>query len=341
VAPNVLIVRFSSIGDLILTTPLLRAIRRRHPDARITFVVREDLADTLRHNPRITELVTWRRGTPLAPLAHRLRQERWTHRLDLHGSLRSRLLRLMVGGRWWGYPKHRIRRQLLILTHRRLGGALGPVAERYFAAARDLDVTPDGGPAEFFTTPDGEQSAAELLGEHHLGEGRALIAIAPGAAHFTKRWPERHWVQFVRDLGADRDLIVLGGKAEERLGAELASLAAGRAISVAGRFTHDQNAAVLKRSLLLVAGDTGLLHLATAVGTPVVGLYGPTVEEFGFFPYRARAATLQLDLPCRPCSAQGGPVCPLEHHHCLEQLEPPRVLDALVRLTAVAPPEDR
>ena len=99
-APNILIVRFSSIGDLLLTTPLLRAIRARHPDSRITCVVRQDLADTLRHNPRIDELVTWHHGSPLSDLAHTLRQQRWTHRLDLHCSLRSYRLRSMVGGRW-------------------------------------------------------------------------------------------------------------------------------------------------------------------------------------------------------------------------------------------------
>jgi lipopolysaccharide heptosyltransferase II len=335
VAPNILIVRFSSIGDLILTTPLLRAIRTRHPEARITFVVREDMADTLRHNPRITRLITWRRGTPLGVLAAELRKESWTHRLDLHGSLRSMALRLRVGGRWTTYPKHRLRRKLLIMSHRRLGGSLDHVADRYFHAARGLDVTPDGGPPEFFTTAAAEAEVQAMLAAHHVGEGRPLIAVASGAAHFTQRWPERHWRAFLRELGAGSDVVVLGGKAEERFGAELASAARGRSINVAGLFTHDQNGALLKRAAVLVGGDTGLLHLATAVGTPVVGLYGPTVEEFGFFPYHAVAAPVQLDLDCRPCSSQGGPACPLGHHRCLEQLEPAAVRQAAERMVAL------
>lgn len=328
-ALNILIVRFSSIGDLLLTTPLLRAIRTRHPDSRITVVVREDMADTLRHNPRIDEIVTWRRGTPLQLLADRLREESWTHRLDLHCSLRSYALRWLVGGRWTGYPKHRVRRKLLIMTHRRRGGALGHVAERYFAAARDLDVTPDDGSLEFFTSPDGEARAANFLAEQQLGADRPLIAMAPGAAHFTKRWPEARWVRLVKQLGPDRDIVVLGGKAEESVAGAIADAARGRSASAAGRFSHDVNAAILRRAQCLVVGDTGLLHLATAVGTPVVGIYGPTVEEFGFFPYHARAIVLQHDLDCRPCSSQGGPKCPLGHHNCLVQLEPAEVLSAI------------
>ena len=124
-------------------------------------------------------------------------------------------------------------------------------------------------------------------------------------------------------------MVVLGGKAEERVGYEIADVAPGRAVSAAGQFGHDTNAAILKRAKLLIVGDTGLLHLATAVGTPVIGLYGPTVEAFGFFPYHARAVALQHDLPCRPCSSQGGAKCPLKHHDCMVKLMPEEVLDAV------------
>jgi lipopolysaccharide heptosyltransferase II len=326
---NILVVRFSSIGDLLLTTPLLRALRARHPDSRITFVVREDMAGTLRHNPRITELVTWQRGSSLTALGHTLRAQRWTDQLDLHGSLRSYALRRLVGGSWRGYPKHRVRRQLLITTHGKHGGALGHVAERYFAAARDLDVTPDGKPAEFFVSEHAEVQANAFLAQHRLGQNRALIAFAPGATHFTKRWPEHHWVALARRLAASHDIVVLGGKEEERAAGAVADAAGTAAASAAGLVTLDGSAALLKRAKCFVSGDTGLLHLATAVGTPVVGLYGPTVEAFGFFPYHARAVTLQHDLDCRPCSSQGGPVCPLGHHHCLTEMLPDEVVNAL------------
>lgn len=327
---NILLVRFSSIGDLVLTTPLLRAIRLRHPTARLTFVVREDLADILRHNPRLDELITWRRGSPLGPLAARLRDREWTHRLDLHQSLRSWRLRRLVGGSWRGYPKHRLDRTLLIATRRRWGRPIPPVAERYFAAARDLDVAPDGGPAEFFTSADADARAAAFLAEARLGRERRLIALIPGAAHATKRWPEEHWEALVERLAPSNDLVILGGPAERHLGERLAKLGAPGTASAAGRFPLLVSGALLKRADRAVAGDTGLMHLATAVGTPVVALYGPGVKEFGFFPYRAAARVLEQEINCRPCSAHGSARCPLGHHRCLRDTTPDSVLAALV-----------
>jgi heptosyltransferase-2 len=91
-------------------------------------------------------------------------------------------------------------------------------------------------------------------------------------------------------------------------------------------------AALLKRARALVSGDTGVMHLSTAVGVPVVALYGPTVEHFGFFPYHAKAAILQREIGCRPCSAHGGPACPLTHHRCMQDLLPDQVLEALRKL---------
>lgn len=330
--PAILLVRFSSIGDLLLTTPLLRVLRARHPGARISFVVREDMAETLRHNPRLTELITWRRGDSLTGLGRRLKATEWTHRLDLHGSMRSHALRQLVGGRWTGYPKHRLRRTLLVQTGAARGGDLGPVAERYFSAAADLDVLPDGGPPEFFTTREAERDADAFLTERGLGAKRTLIAFAPGAAHFTKRWPTDRWEALIRRIRATADVVILGGSADRQIADAIAAAGGGSTASAAGRFSLTGTAALLKRSRALISCDTGVLHLATAVGTPVVGLYGPTVEQFGFFPYRARATVLQRELNCRPCSTHGGAVCPLGHHRCMTEILPEDVAAAVASL---------
>jgi heptosyltransferase-2 len=328
-APRILVVRFSSIGDLILTTPLLRALRGRHPAARIAVVVRDDMADVLRHNPRINDLITWRKGSSLLALARQLRAEQWTHRLDLHGSLRSHLLRRLVGGEWGSYDKHRARRRQLIRSGGRRGGFLGPVAERYFEAARGLDVVPDGKPAEVFTSAVEEGAVAEFLATHQLGRARGLVAVSPGAAHFTKRWPVEHWTALVGQLVERSDVVVLGGPGDREIAATIAAAGGRRAVSAAGEFTLAGTAALLKRVRVVAVGDTGVLHLATAVGTPVIGIYGPTVEQFGFFPYHAAAAVLQLDLPCRPCTAHGGAACPLGHHRCLRDISPGEVAAAM------------
>lgn len=328
--PRILIVRFSSIGDILLTTPLVRALRARHPAAKITYVVRADMADALRHNPRVTEVVAWVRSAPLTGLASRLRETEWTHRLDLHGSVRSMALRQLVGGNWTGFPKHRLRRTLIIRTGRRRGGHLGHVADRYFEAAAGLDVEPDGGGAEFFFPTQAQNEADDFLRHHGLGQARTLVAVAPGAAHATKRWPLAHWEALVRRARAASDIVVVGGPGEESLGEALVVAGGGAVANAAGRFDLSGTAALLKRARVLAGGDTGVMHLATAVGTPVVALYGPGVEEFGYFPYHARALVLQKDLACRPCTSHGGPRCPLGHHRCLVDILPEEVAQALV-----------
>ena len=331
--PNILLVRFSAIGDILLLTPLVRALRRKHPDARLTVVTRSGFAPLLARNPRISHVIGWDPLTSLSELGRRLRDLGFTHRLDLHNSVRSRLLRWHAGGAWTTYPKHRLARTALIHTHRDLYRDRRHVAERYFDAARGLEVSPDGGSLEMFLSRADLEAAEGFLAARGLGRSRQLIAVAPGAAHFTKRWPTHHWLALVQRLvEAGNDVVVLGGPQDLAIGEAVAAAGGEFAASAAGAFDLPGSAALLKRARALVSGDTGLMHLATAVETPVIALFGPTVEQFGFFPYRAKSAVLQRELSCRPCSAHGGPRCPLKHHRCLQDLQPGDVLETLRRL---------
>jgi heptosyltransferase-2 len=331
--PRILIIRFSAMGDLLLITPLLRAIRAKHPKASITVVTKTAFLPVLANNPRITELIGYNPRTPLRALAAELKRRSFTHRLDLHGSLRSRALRWLVGGRWSSYPKHRLVRAMLIRTKKNWYRDHRPVAERYFDAAQELEVQPDDASLEFFIDRPAMQGAETFLRGQGIGLSRTLVAVAPGAAHATKRWPLEHWRHLVASLTEQgSDVVVLGGPDEVALAEAVAEAGSPHAVSAAGRFQVSGSAAILKRARSLVSGDTGLMHLATAVGTPVLALFGPTVQAFGFQPYHARASVLELPLSCRPCSTMGSERCPLGHHRCLEDISPSMVLDALRRL---------
>jgi heptosyltransferase-2 len=333
VPPDILIVRFSAIGDILLMTPLLRALRRRHADARITVVTRAVFAPLLAHNPRLTEVIGWDESQSLTALGGLLKGRGFSHRMDLHGSLRSLAFRRHVGGRWTTYPKHRVARAVLIRTKQNVYRDARPVAERYFDAAVDLDLTPDDGSLEMFLSRPTLALAERFLADRGIGAVRQLIAVAPGAAHFTKRWPPHHWTALVRRLVENgNDVVVVGGPEDAELAAALVEAGGERCVSGAGAFDLAGSGALLKRARALIAGDTGVMHLATAVGTPVVALFGPTVEPFGFFPYHAKATVLQRELYCRPCSAHGGPKCPEVHHRCLQDLTPEDVLEALRKL---------
>jgi lipopolysaccharide heptosyltransferase II len=329
-APRILLVRFSSIGDILLTTPLIRALRTRHPGARIDVLTKARFVPLLADNPHLDAVLALADGESMPAVAARLRPADYTHRLDLHGSLRSRQLRLLLPGRWRGYRKHRVARALLVLAHRNVyPSGIPPVPERYFEAAAGLDVRPDGGPPEFALAAAAFAEVDAFLFASGIDPGRGLVALAPGAAHMTKRWPVEHWTDLAAALAArGRQIVVVGGPDDVTAATAVAAAAPG-AVMAAGQFGLQGTGALLARASALVSGDTGVMHMATGVGTPVVALFGPTVEAFGFFPYRARATVLQRDLPCRPCSRMGGPACPLGHHACLRDIGPGAVASAL------------
>jgi heptosyltransferase-2 len=326
---RVLVVRFSSIGDVLLTTPLVRALRRRHPDADVTFVTKRALAPLVSDNPHLTRVAALEPDEPLRHLARRLTALQPTHGLDLHGSLRSAALRALVRCRWSGYRKRKLARTLLITAKLDRYGDAPPVPERYFEAARGLDVRPDGGPPELHLGTGAQDRVAAWLAGRGLAEA-PLAALAPGAAHATKRWPVRHWVDLATRLGASGyRCVIVGGAGDRGIAAQVPAAA-----SAAGEFSLQETGALLARARVAVSGDTGVMHIATAVGTPVVALFGPTVRQFGFFPYGARATVVQRDLPCRPCSAMGTARCPLGHHRCLADIPADEVQAAVARLVA-------
>jgi lipopolysaccharide heptosyltransferase II len=333
--PDVLVVRFSAIGDILLTTPLLRAIRTRHPGARIAVLTKEQYVPLLSHNPHVSEVLSIAPGEGIRAVAERVRGVSYSHLLDLHGNLRSHALRRLAPGRWRTYPKRRLARAVLIGTKRDIYGAEVPVAERYFEAARVLEVKPDGGPPDFFLDEGADRRAAERLEAAGLGRDRPIVAMAPGAAHATKRWPVEHWLELVRRIGdTGADIAVLGGPDDMEVAEAIAHRAGANVASFAGALGLQETGAVIRRAEALVSGDTGVMHMATGVGTPVVALFGPTVRQFGFFPYRAPAAVVELGLSCRPCSAHGTRRCPLGHHRCLRQVLPDQVHVALARALA-------
>lgn len=333
--PDVLVVRFSAIGDILLTTPLLRAIRTRYPGARIAVLTKEQYAPLLSHNPHVSEVLGIAPGEGIRAIAERVRGVRYSHLLDLHGNLRSHLLRLLAPGPWRGYAKRWLERTLLITIKRDTYRAEVPVAERYFEAAGDLDVAPDGGPADFFIGEEADHQVTELLSSLELGQNRPIVAMAPGAAHATKRWPVEYWVELARRITpTGADVALLGGPDDAELANRIAALAGASVASLAGALGLQETGAVIRRAEVLISGDTGVMHMATGVGTPVVALFGPTVRQFGFFPYRAGAGVVELDLPCRPCSAHGSARCPLGHHRCMRQMVPDLVFATLAKALA-------
>lgn len=338
---KILILRLSSIGDIVLTSPLVRILRRRFPRAAIDFVVKADFAPLLEHNPNIdtVHVIEPAAGLPgMQQLGRTLRNTRYDIAIDLHKNFRSRfLVHACRAKRVLRYQKHVWRRGLYIKFKLNTMPQVAPIYQRYLAAAAALQVTDDGAGTELFWAQEHEQEAARVAQHHDIARGQALLALAPGAGYFTKRWPSEYFAELAAQLAKhypDFALVILGGPQDVEAGRAITNaVAGGHVIDLTGRCSLLASAVFIKRSRLLVANDSGLMHMAEAVKTPVLMLAGSTTRELGFFPQRASSRVLENQmLVCRPCSHLGYDACPAGHFRCMRELTPALALAELQRM---------
>jgi lipopolysaccharide heptosyltransferase II len=258
-------------------------------------------------------------------------QAGYAHVFDLHRSLRSRLLTWRLRARLRaGFHKQEVPRWVLVNLHRdvyvRFGGAQ-PLRERMLEPLRRL-----GAPVHLHDTrlvlPEPSQSrAARRLRNAGIADSQRLLALAPGARWTSKRWPTQRWVELVQRLrdAVEHTLVLLGAPAEAELCAPLRAAAPERCLDLCGRLDVLETAAVLERCDAVVTHDSGLLHVAEAMGRPVLALFGATAPQFGYAPYRDASRLLHEPPPCNPCSKNGSRACRLSTHECMENLSVERV----------------
>jgi lipopolysaccharide heptosyltransferase II len=316
------IIRFSSLGDIVCTSPVIRALDTRFPEASISYITTSPYQDLVSAIPGVDEVFgIRRRGEGFQQDVQQLvKQGTWDRIADLQGSPRSkRLVQALQPKEVLTDKPPRLRRSVLLATRLRLGQFLA-VPDRMLSTLAPWGVEGDGGSLELKLT---DERIASVIEKHGDQLARAIVLV-PGAKHATKRWPDEYWRSLVDELPDDRLLIVLGGAGE--FPDSLNSVGADRFLDLTGKTDILEAAAVLKLASLVISGDTGPMHLAVAVGAPVVAMFGPTVREFGFYPYRHKQSViLEQSLWCRPCSAHGSSKCPLGHHRCLREITPDRV----------------
>ncbi|MDZ7344136.1 MAG: lipopolysaccharide heptosyltransferase II [candidate division KSB1 bacterium] len=354
---RILIIRLSAIGDILLTTPLLRALRNRFPHTRLDFVVKSDFAELLHYHPAITQLYKvdphagW---SALRALGRQLRKQRYELVFDIHNNFRSRYLTAAAcPQRVLRYRKHVFRRWMLVRTKINWMKTVPPVSRRYLDTALPLGIgaeqPQEASPLELFWREQEEREATTTLTTHGWEPDMPLIALAPGAGYFTKRWPAAYFGQFAAALAQlGNQLVLLGGPQEAEVAKEVEKTMkeversarqhngvfeknrvsnVGGLINLVGKLSLLAAAAVIKRCRLLITNDSGPMHIAEAVGTPLVAIFGSTVREFGFFPQNATSHVVEHEgLSCRPCSHLGHDRCPRGHFRCMREILPETVL---------------
>lgn len=331
---HILVIRLSSLGDIVLTTPILTLLRAQYPQAQIDFLTRPAYQDLLRQHPGVDRVLLFESG--FWPTLHRLRQTRYDLVLDLHRTLRSRLFVYgLRARRRLTYGKRTLRRAMLVHLGWNTLRAMTPIPERYAAPLRRLGLIAPLWASAVYMTPESQAAMRTYVQQAFPGAPvPPLIAVAPGARWPTKQWPVERFCIAVQALAQEHRaaVVVLGNPEEQPLAQTLVQQLNVPVLNSAGQLSLMHTAALLQQCRLLLSNDSGLMHLATALSVPVVAVFGPTVQAFGFYPFQARAAVVSAPLDCRPCSTKGSLACPLGHHQCMQQVTVPQVVAAAQRL---------
>lgn len=332
--PAAAVVQTAFIGDLVLTLPLVQALKRAWPETRIAVVTIPATAELLENHPDIAASIVFDKKSAdagpagLLRAAARLREHAPAVVLVPHRSLRSAILARLSGAT--------LRAGFSTSAGRFLFNRTVPYRREMHETDRNLSLlgafgmpAPAGERPRLYPDREDARAVDALLGEH---PGVPSVAVAPGSVWNTKRWPEEKFTALCRLLdGEGLRVVLVGGPADASLSARIAQRSgARRLVDTTGRFTLLQSAEAMRRCVAAVSNDSAPMHLAGAVGTPVIAIYGATVPAFGFAPRGERDAIVETSgLDCRPCGIHGGERCPIGTFVCMERVGAETVLAAV------------
>jgi ADP-heptose:LPS heptosyltransferase len=321
-----LIVRFSSIGDIVLTTPVIRCLKQQVPNAEVHFLVKEKFQSVVEHNPYIDKIHVWAHSWEL--MIEELRTEEYDYIIDLHHNVKT--LRLKKALKTKAFSFYKLNIQKYLLTAFKINTLPKKhIIDRYMKTVESFGVKNDGKGLDYFIGPH-EIKKSDLPGAHSAG----YIACVIGAAHGTKRWPVHKWKEFCSKM--DHPVILLGGKEDAANGNEIAAVDPIKIYNSCGKFSISESADIVRKSKLVITNDTGLMHIAAAFKRPIISLWGNTVPAFGMTPYYGTSMVADVILQvnklwCRPCSKIGYAKCPLGHFKCMEKINADDVLQRAIQ----------
>ena len=311
-----LIIRFSSIGDIILTTPVVRCLRKKFPDAAIHFLTKQSFKGIVASNPYIDKIHTL--GDSYDLMLHELKTEEYDYIIDLHHNLRTlRIKRFLKRVKSFSFNKLNVEK--FIYTNFKINTLPKKhIVDRNLEAITSLGVVDDGLGLDYFIPDADKIKKDDIPTAHMLG----YIAIVIGAALATKKMP----VHKLKELCAaiNYPIILLGGKEDIEEGKAIAAIDDIKIYNACGKFNLNESADIVRGAKLVITHDTGLMHIAAALQKPVISVWGNTVPEFGMYPYYGKTSTQHFDvvqiekLWCRPCSKIGYDKCPKGHFKCME-----------------------
>jgi heptosyltransferase-2 len=322
-----LIIRFSSIGDIVLTTPVIRCLKQQVPDAELHFLVKDKFRSVVEHNPYIDKLHVLAHSWEL--MMEELQTEEYDYIIDLHHNIKTLKIKKALKKKSFSFYKLNI--QKYIYTAFKINLMPGVhIVDRYLKTVESFGVKNDGKGLDYFIGSKEETKRGDIPASHHAG----YIACVIGAAHNTKKWPVHKWKEFCEKL--NHPVILLGGPEDRVKGDEIAASDTIKIYNACGKFSINESADLVRKSKLVITHDTGLMHIAAAYKKPIISLWGNTVPAFGMTPYYGAGLVPSTEMEvkglwCRPCSKIGYGKCPLGHFKCMERIEADKVLRIAVQ----------
>ncbi|HNR19209.1 MAG TPA: glycosyltransferase family 9 protein [Bacteroidia bacterium] len=322
--PKILIVRLSSIGDIILTTPVIRCIKKQIPDAEIYYLTKYQFSDVIYNNPYLSGFYYLQDN--VEQVKTQLKNIGFDYVVDLHKNFRTWRIRRNLKGKKISFQKLNVEKWLLTnfkvnrLPHKH-------IVDRYFESVARMGVINDGEGLDFFISAHDEVDVQEGF-PTEFASGYIVFVI--GAKHATKQLPTEKVISICKKI--DAPVMLVGGTEDKKRGAEIATSAGNHVVSTCGKYTLGQSASVIKQAELVITHDTGLMHIAAALNKRIISVWGNTVPEFGMYPYLPQGSipfsiVEVKNLKCRPCSKIGYKKCPRSHFKCMNDIDEAEIIN--------------
>lgn len=317
-----LIIRFSSIGDIVLTTPVIRCLKQQVSDAEVHFLTKSAFLPVVEHNPYIDKIHLLAHSWEL--MMEELKNENYDYVIDLHHNTKTLRVKSALKKKTYSFYKLNIEKYFFTAFKINILPKVH-IVDRYLKTVAPFGVKNDGAGLDYFISPHDETKREDIPASHSVG----YIACVIGAALGTKKWPVEKWKEFCTKV--KYPVILLGGPEDAEAGKEIAAVDDVKVYNACGKFRLNESADLVRKARLVVTNDTGLMHIAAAYKKPIVSMWGNTVPSFGMTPYYGNASATDVvmqvnKLWCRPCSKIGYKKCPLGHFKCMEKIDPNEVL---------------
>ncbi len=325
--PKFLIIRFSSIGDIVLTTPVIRCIKEQVKDAEVHYLTKKSFEKIVSLNPNVSKTHCIEKD--ISEIIDGLKKEKYDYIIDLHNNIRSLQVKRALGAKSFSFNKLNFKKWLLVTFKINKLPAIH-IVERYLAPLKQLGIVNDLKGLEFHIPEKDEINLSSLP----LPQQKSYIGIVIGAAHFTKRLPLEKIIEVCKKL--QQPIVLLGGKEDKELAEKITKAIGEMAYNACGIYNLQQSASLVKQAKAIITNDTGLMHIAAAFKKDIISVWGNTVPEFGMYPYlsgkgeNGSGVIIQVNgLSCRPCSKIGYQKCPKGHFKCMTAIDSSTIVKAV------------